>query len=79
MDTFLNNFKIIFALIGGGWGWLLGGLDSLVYALMAFVAIDYVTGVLLAICEKNISSDIGFKGISKKVLIFSMSCLGEHY
>lgn len=77
MDAVLDTLKIIVALVGGTLGWLLGGLDSLVYGLIALVAIDYVTGVTLAIYEKNISSEIGFKGISKKVWIFAMVALGN--
>jgi toxin secretion/phage lysis holin len=77
VDMFLHYFKIMLALLGGVSGWLLGGVDSLVYALDAFVAIDYVTGVLLAIYETKISSDIGFKGICKKVLIFALVALGN--
>jgi toxin secretion/phage lysis holin len=56
---------------------LLGELDSLVYALVAFVAFDYVTGVLLAIFDKKVSSNIGFKGICKKILIFALIALGN--
>ncbi|HVJ49841.1 MAG TPA: phage holin family protein [Desulfitobacterium sp.] len=65
------------ALLGGVLGWLLGGFNSLAYALVAFMSIDYITGVLLAIYEKNVSSDIGFKGICKKVLIFVLVSLGN--
>lgn len=56
---------------------MIGGFDSLIYALIAFVAIDYVTGVLLAVCEKKVSSDIGFKGIFKKIMIFVLVSLGN--
>ncbi|WP_414647979.1 phage holin family protein [Desulfitobacterium sp.] len=77
MNTFLNDFRIMLALLGGVLGWLLGGFNSLAYALVAFMSIDYITGVLLAIYEKNVSSDIGFKGICKKVLIFVLVSLGN--
>lgn len=77
MDAFLNYFKMALAMFGGVLGWLLGGLDSLFYALVAVVTIDYITGVLLAIYEKKVSSDIGFKGISKKILIFALVALGN--
>lgn len=59
--------------VAGGWiGWFLGGLDGLVYALIAFVVIDYITGLMCAIADKKLSSEIGFRGIFKKVLIFVM-------
>ena len=63
--------------MGGVLGWLFGGFDSLIYALIAFVALDYVTGVLLAIREKKVSSEIGFHGICKKVMIFALVTLGH--
>ncbi len=55
----------------GGWlGYFLGGCDGLLYALIAFVVIDYVTGVMCAIINRELSSAVGFKGIFRKVLIF---------
>ena len=77
MDSMLDKAKIIFALSGGVFGWLFGALDSLIYALIAFVAIDYITGVLVAIHNKTVSSEIGFRGISKKVMIFALVALGN--
>lgn len=77
MDKPLGNFKVILALSGGVLGWLFGGFDSLIYALIAFVVLDYVTGVLLAIHEKKISSEIGFRGISKKITIFILVAVGH--
>ena len=59
-----------FAAIGGWLGWFLGGCDGLLYALIAFVAIDYITGVMCAVIDHRLSSEVGFKGIFKKVLIF---------
>ena len=55
---------------GGGLGWFLGGWDGFIYALVGFVTVDYVTGILRAVVEKKLSSQIGAKGIVKKVLIF---------
>ena len=56
--------------IGGWLGYFLGGCDGLLYALIAFVVIDYITGVMCAIINKQLSSEVGFKGIFRKVLIF---------
>ena len=54
----------------GGWlGWFLGGSDGLLFALIAFVVIDYITGVMCAISDKKLSSSVGFKGICRKVLV----------
>jgi toxin secretion/phage lysis holin len=71
MKDFIHTLQIIFAAIGGYIGWFLGGFDGLLYALVAFVVIDYITGIMAAILEKKLSSNIGFKGIFKKVLIFT--------
>lgn len=54
----------------GGWlGYFLGGMDGLLIALIVFMALDYVTGVMCAIVDKQLSSEVGFKGICKKALI----------
>ena len=47
------------------------------YALIAFVVIDYITGVMCAIADKNLSSEVGFKGICRKVLIFTLVGIGN--
>lgn len=54
------------AAVGGFLGWFLGGWDGFLYALLAFAVLDYLTGVLCAIADKKLSSEIGFKGISAK-------------
>ena len=77
MDSVLDKTKIILTLSGGVLGWIFGGFDSLIYALISFIAIDYITGVLVAIHNKRISSEIGFKGISKKVMIFALVAVGN--
>lgn len=63
-------FQAFAAALGGFLGWYLGGMDSVLYALIVFVIVDYVTGVLSAIHDKSVSSKIGSRGISKKVMIF---------
>lgn len=70
MKEFWNSIQLVFAGIGGWLGYFLGGCDGLLYALLAFVVIDYITGVMCAIADKNFSSEVGFKGICRKVLIF---------
>ena len=47
------------------------------YALIVFVVADYITGVLCAINDKKLSSEVGFKGIAKKVLIFVLVGIGN--
>lgn len=72
MREFWNTIQLIFTAVGGWLGWFLGGSDGLLYALIAFVVIDYITGVMCAIADKKLSSAVGFKGICKKVLIFAL-------
>ena len=70
MKEFWNGVQFVFTAVGGWLGYFLGGCDGLLYALIAFVAIDYITGVMCAINDKALSSEVGFKGICRKVLIF---------
>ena len=72
-----NISQMIFAAIGGWLGWFLGGYDGFLYALIAFVVIDYILGVMCAIIEKHLSSDVGARGIFKKVVIFSLVCVAH--
>ena len=57
------------AAIGGWLGYFLGGMDGLLTALIVFMVLDYITGLMCAIIDKKLSSAVGFKGICKKVLI----------
>lgn len=66
----MKELQLIWSSIGGLIGWYLGGIDGFIYALVAFVVMDYVTGFMAAMLEKKLSSEVGFRGIFKKVLIF---------
>ena len=70
MKEFWNTIQLIFTAVGGWLGYFLEGCDGLLYALIAFVVIDYITGVMCAIINRELSSAVGFKGIFRKVLIF---------
>lgn len=70
MKEFWNMIQVIFAAIGGWLGYFLGGCDGLLVALVVFAAVDYITGVMCAVADKKLSSEVGFKGICRKVLIF---------
>ena len=70
MKSIWTGIQIAFSALGGFLGWFLGGADGFLYALIAFVVIDYITGVMCAIADKSLSSEVGFKGIAKKVCIF---------
>ena len=70
MKELWNSIQMVFTAIGGWLGYFLGGCDGLVVALVVFVVADYLTGVMCAISEKKLSSEVGFRGICRKVLIF---------
>ena len=70
MKEFWNMIQMVFAAVGGWLGYYLGGCDGLLLALVAFAAADYLTGVMCAVSDKVLSSNVGFKGICRKVLIF---------
>lgn len=77
MKNVITTLQYVFTGIGGVMGWLFGGFDGFLYALIAFVAIDYITGVLAAIYTRQLSSEVGFKGIAKKVMIFLLVGIGN--
>lgn len=70
MKDIWTSIQMGFAAIGGFCGWFLGGWDGFLYALITFVVIDYLTGLMAAGIKRELSSEIGFKGICRKVLIF---------
>ncbi|SKA85032.1 toxin secretion/phage lysis holin [Clostridium sp. USBA 49] len=77
MKNSINFIQAVFAAIGGYIGWFLGGVDGFMYALITLVVIDYVTGLMVAVLERKLSSEVGFRGIFKKVLIFVMVGIGN--
>ena len=70
MENILNYFKIIIAALGTGITWLFGTWDTALIVLVSFMALDYLTGVLRAIVNQEVSSDTGLKGIARKTVIF---------
>jgi len=77
MKEIWSWIQTAFTVLGGLLGWFLGGFDGFLYALVALMVADYITGVMCAIVEKKLSSEIGFKGIFKKVLIFILVGIGH--
>lgn len=73
----MNIIKSIAAVILGICGFLWGQFDGLLYALIAFMSLDYISGVIVAVTQKELSSEIGFKGIAKKVLIMALVAVGH--
>lgn len=67
---YFNGFSVVGGAVGGALVFMFGGFDTLLDALLVLVALDYLTGLIKAIYTKTVSSDIGFKGLLKKILIF---------
>lgn len=72
IDIIWAKLQIAFTAIGGWLGYFLGGFDGMMIALIVFMTLDYLTGVMCAIVDKKLSSAVGFKGICKKVLILML-------
>lgn len=72
MRNVADTMQYVFAAMGGALGAVMGGFDGFLYALIVFVVVDYATGVMVGILNKELSSQIGFRGILKKVVIFSL-------
>ena len=72
IDIVWAKIQMAVAAIGGWLGYFLGGMDGLMIALVIFMALDYITGLMCAVIDKKLSSAVGFKGICKKVLILML-------
>ena len=72
IDIVWAKIQMAVAAIGGWLGYFLGGMDGLMIALVVFMALDYITGLMCAVIDKKLSSAVGFKGICKKVLILML-------
>lgn len=70
MKEFWNVIQMVFTAVGGWLGYFLGGNDGLLIALVVFAVADYITGVMCAVSDRKLNSQVGFKGICRKVLIF---------
>lgn len=77
MKEIWNWVQVALTALGGFLGWFLGGFDGFLYALVALMVADYITGVMCAIVDKTLSSEVGFRGIFKKVLIFVLVGIGH--
>ena len=71
MDTIRAVSQTYVSIIGAAIGWFWGSGSPLLYVLCAFMIIDYISGVMIAIVSKGLSSAIGARGIFKKILILA--------
>lgn len=69
MDNLLNYLKGVVAIVGTALTWLFGAWDTALMVLVCFMTLDYCTGVIRAFINKEVSSDIGLKGIARKAVI----------
>lgn len=65
----IDSIKVVATAVISWVGWLVGGYDTMMVALLLFMVIDYISGVMCAITNKDLSSEVGFKGIFKKIMI----------
>ena len=72
IDIIWAKVQAAVAAIGGYLGYFVGGVDGLMTALLIFMVLDYITGLMCAIADKKLSSAVGFRGICKKVLILML-------
>ena len=72
IDLIWTKLQMACAALGGWLGYFLGGMDGLMIALIVFMMLDYITGLMCAVMDKKLSSDVGFRGICKKVLILML-------
>lgn len=72
MHDLHTQIRFISAIIGGWLGWFLGSLDGFLYTLIALVIVDYITGVVAAGLRHELSSEVGFTGIAKKIMVFAI-------
>ena len=70
MDKLFNQISIIFGVIGGVCSYWLGGWDTLLKTIVVLTVLDYITGWIKAINLKKLSSEIGFRGLLKKIVMF---------
>ena len=63
--------------VGAVLGFMYGEVTGLFWALIAFMALDYITGVIVAVIEKRLSSEVGFRGLAKKFLILVFVAVGH--
>ena len=77
IDLIWAKVQIAITALGGWLGYFLGGMDGLLIALLVFAVLDYITGIMCAIVDKKLSSAVGFKGICRKVLIFTLVGVGH--
>lgn len=82
MEKLFNYISVVGGFLGGVIASLLGGLDKIIVALLILMVLDYITGLIKSFYNKELSSEIGFIGLLKKVLILvvvGVAVIAERY
>ena len=77
IDLIWTKIQVAVTALGGWFGYFVGGVDGLMTALIVLMALDYITGIMCAVVDHKLSSEIGFRGIFRKVLIFALVGIGH--
>lgn len=77
MDKIFNAFSVFFAVTGGLLAGIFGEWDTVLWSLILLMALDYITGIIKAVYKKQVSSEIGFKGILKKITVLAVAALAN--
>ncbi len=78
MEKYFNHISIVIGIIGGFFASFFGGWDILLKTILFLAIMDYVTGWIKGIYEKNLSSEVGFRGILKKIVMFIIIATSYH-
>ena len=77
MDRIFNWTSTVIGIVGGYFAAIFGQWDSILWALLVIMVLDCLTGVIKAIYTKTMSSEIGFKGLLKKITILIIVALSN--
>ena len=77
MDKIFNWTSTVIGIVGGYFAAIFGRWDSILWALLVIMVLDCLTGVIKAIYTKTMSSEIGFKGLLKKITILIIVALSN--
>ncbi len=77
MDKIFNSISVFFGIAGGILAGVFGKWDTVLYTLVILMVMDYITGVIKAVYTKQMSSEIGFKGILKKITVLTVVALAN--
>lgn len=78
MEKYFNHISIVIGIIGGFFASFFGGFDILLKTILFLAIMDYITGWIKGIYEKNLSSEVGFRGILKKIVMFIIIAAAYH-